>query len=217
MGIFGERDNEKNYRDIIKAVKSSKLDKTSILFLLLIRNTLFLVEAFVEKFTDNIRIVKFMLPQGVNTPGFESIKRELILNYDNLLNNNLFSEEFYSLFESRNDYLQVMNIILKDDNLKDNFDSIVSFAVQLGKEVDVTGYCCTIENFFNFRNSEYHEIMFVHFAEFKDEDDKKIEHTIKNAEGREELEYRWLDLDKIDEYLFRNDCKLQIIYTDIII
>ena len=71
---------------------------------------------------------------------------------------------------------------------------------ELGKEVDVTGYCCTIENFFNFRNSEYHEIMFVHFAEFKDEDDKKIEHTIKNAEGREDLEYRWLDLDKIDEY-----------------
>lgn len=32
------------------------------------------------------------------------------------------------------------------------------------------------------------------------EDDKKIEETLKNVEGKECLEYRWLDLDKINEY-----------------
>ncbi len=82
---------------------------------------------------------------------------------------------------------------------------------ELGKEVEITGYCCTIENFFNFRNSEYHEIMFVHFAEFTNEDDKKIEETIKNIEGREDLEYRWLDLDKIKEYEVRPEAMKKVL------
>lgn len=82
---------------------------------------------------------------------------------------------------------------------------------ELGKEVEITGYCCTIENFFNFRGSEYHEIMFVHFAEFVDDEDKKIEETLKNIEGREELEYRWLDLDKINEYEIRPDIMRKVL------
>ena len=82
---------------------------------------------------------------------------------------------------------------------------------ELGKEVEITGYCCTIENFFNFRNSEYHEIMFVHFAEFTNENDKKIEETIKNIEGREDLEYRWLDLDKIKEYEVRPEAMKKVL------
>ncbi len=71
---------------------------------------------------------------------------------------------------------------------------------EIGKEIEVTGYCCTIENFFNFRDSEYHEIMFVHLAEFVNDEDKKIEETLQNVEGKERLEYKWLDLDKINEY-----------------
>ncbi len=71
---------------------------------------------------------------------------------------------------------------------------------EIGKEIEVTGYCCTIENFFNFRDSEYHEIMFVHFGEFVNDEDKKIEETLKNIEGEEHLEYRWLELDKINDY-----------------
>ncbi len=35
---------------------------------------------------------------------------------------------------------------------------------------------------------------------FKNTDDRKIEHTLKNAEGKEYLQYEWLDLDKIDQY-----------------
>ncbi len=86
---------------------------------------------------------------------------------------------------------------------------------ELGKEVEITGYCCTIENFFNFRGSEYHEIMFVHFAEFVDDEDKKIEETLKNIEGREELEYRWLDLDKINEYEIRPDIMRKVLSDNV--
>ena len=44
----------------------------------------------------------------------------------------------------------------------------------------------------------YHEIFFVHQAEFKDEKDKKIVDTIKNIEGKDYLKYEWIDLDEKD-------------------
>ena len=71
---------------------------------------------------------------------------------------------------------------------------------EIGKEIEVTGYCCTIENFFNFRDSEYHEIMFVHKIEFVNKEDKLIEHTLKNIEGKDYLRYEWLELEKIENY-----------------
>ena len=37
-------------------------------------------------------------------------------------------------------------------------------------------------------------------CEFVNDEDKKIEHTLKNLEGKDYLQYEWLDLDKIEEY-----------------
>lgn len=71
---------------------------------------------------------------------------------------------------------------------------------ELGKEVEIIGYVATIENFFEMKDSKYHEILFIHKAEFINDEDKKIEYTLKNMEGKEHLQYEWLDLDKIDEY-----------------
>ncbi len=71
---------------------------------------------------------------------------------------------------------------------------------EMGKEIEITGYVSTIENFFVMKGSKYHEIMFVHRAEFKDEDDKKIDYTIKNIEGHDYLQYEWIEIDKIAEY-----------------
>ena len=71
---------------------------------------------------------------------------------------------------------------------------------ELGKEIEITGYISTIENFFELKGEKYHEIMFAYKAEFVNEEDKKIEDTIKNIEGKEYLQYEWLDLGKIDEY-----------------
>ena len=42
--------------------------------------------------------------------------------------------------------------------------------------------------------------MFVHLAEFSSDEDKKIEYTLKNIEGEEDLQYEWIDISKIDEY-----------------
>ena len=71
---------------------------------------------------------------------------------------------------------------------------------ELGKDIEITGYIATIENFFEMKGSKYHEIMFVHKIEFTNEDDKKIEYTMKNIEGKDYLHYEWIDLEKIDEY-----------------
>lgn len=71
---------------------------------------------------------------------------------------------------------------------------------ELGKKIEVTGYIATIENFFEMNGTKYHEILFVHKAEFADEEDKKIEYSLKNIEGEDWLQYEWLDISKIDEY-----------------
>lgn len=71
---------------------------------------------------------------------------------------------------------------------------------ELGKDVEITGYISTIENFFEMKGSKYHEIMFVHKIEFANEEDKKIEYTMKNIEGKDYLQYEWLEMDKIGEY-----------------
>lgn len=71
---------------------------------------------------------------------------------------------------------------------------------ELGKGIEVTGYISTVENFFEMKDQKYHEILFIHKAEFTKTEDKKIEHTLKNIEGKDYLQYEWLELDKIDEY-----------------
>lgn len=71
---------------------------------------------------------------------------------------------------------------------------------EIGKRVEITGYVATIENFFEMKGNKYHEIMFVHRVEFVDEEDKKIEYTLKNIEGKEFLQYEWIELKNIDDY-----------------
>ena len=71
---------------------------------------------------------------------------------------------------------------------------------ELGKDIDITGYISTIENFFSENGVQYHEIMFVHKMEFSDDEDRKIEETIKNVEGNDYLQYEWIDIDHIDDY-----------------
>ena len=69
---------------------------------------------------------------------------------------------------------------------------------ELGKEIDIIGYVSTIENFFKFEGSKYHEYMFVYEAEFKEDKDKLIEDTLSNIEGNDYLKYYWIDSKDID-------------------
>lgn len=70
---------------------------------------------------------------------------------------------------------------------------------EMGKEIEIIGYISTIENFFIMNGKKYHEIEFVHLAEFKEEKDKLIQDTIKNIEGKDYLQYEWIELNQIDQ------------------
>ena len=71
---------------------------------------------------------------------------------------------------------------------------------EIGKKVEVKNYIATIENFFEANDKKYQEILFVYKMEFTNENDKLITKTIKNIEGNDNLNYEWIDLNKIDEY-----------------
>lgn len=73
---------------------------------------------------------------------------------------------------------------------------------ELGKDIEITGYISTIENFFEMKGSKYHEIMFVHKVEFVNEEDKRIEYSLENIEGKDYLKYEWLELDKMNSILY---------------
>ncbi len=82
---------------------------------------------------------------------------------------------------------------------------------ELGKQIGITGYVSTIENFFEMENKKYHEIFFLHRIEFANEEDKKIDYSMHNIEGKEYLQYEWLDLDKIEEYNILPKCLKKIL------
>ena len=71
---------------------------------------------------------------------------------------------------------------------------------ELGKDVQITDYVTTVENFFESNGKKFHELFCVYKAEFVNEADKKIEHTLKNMEGNENLQYEWIDINKLDNY-----------------
>lgn len=70
---------------------------------------------------------------------------------------------------------------------------------ETGKDVEITGYVATIENFFGPKNKKYHEYLFVHKVEFVKEADIKLEETLSNIEGNDNLKYEWIDLSKLDK------------------
>ena len=71
---------------------------------------------------------------------------------------------------------------------------------ETGKDVKIIGYAATIENFFEMKGKKYHEIMFVHRIEFVNEEDQKCIYTIKNVEGKDNLKYEWVEIEKLEEY-----------------
>lgn len=82
---------------------------------------------------------------------------------------------------------------------------------ELGKQIDIRGYVATIENFFEMENKKYHEIYFLHRLEFAKDEDKKIDYTMHNVEGKEYLQYEWLDLDKIEQYNILPKCLKEVL------
>lgn len=86
---------------------------------------------------------------------------------------------------------------------------------EMGKEVELIGYATTIENFFELKGKKYHEIMFSYLAEFVDEKDKLLETPIQNVEGKDYLQYEWVDIDQIDECPLKPKVMKQVLKDNI--
>lgn len=82
---------------------------------------------------------------------------------------------------------------------------------ELGKDIQIIKYISTIENFFEINGIKYHEIYFLYKIDFVNEEDRKIEYTMKNKEGKEYLQYEWLDLDEIEKYNILPECIKQLL------
>lgn len=85
---------------------------------------------------------------------------------------------------------------------------------ELGKEIEILEYVATIENFFEMRNKKYHEIYFIHKIEFKNEEDKKSNNVMYNMEGKDYLQYVWVDIDKLNECKIAPRCLKEIITSN---
>ena len=95
--------------------------------------------------------------------------------------------------------------ILVHRNVNSNHYALMGGRVKIGEDSETTVKREVMEELgkkieVEMKGSKYHEILFVHKAEFVDEEDKKIEYTLKNIEGEDWLKYEWLDISKIDEY-----------------
>lgn len=82
---------------------------------------------------------------------------------------------------------------------------------ELGKEIQIEGYIATVENFFELDGKKYHEILFIQKGEFVEEEDKKIDYTLHNKEGKDYLQYEWIDLNKIENYDILPRCVKKIL------
>lgn len=82
---------------------------------------------------------------------------------------------------------------------------------ELGKDIEIIEYIATIENFFEMEKKKYHEIYFLYKVEFKNEEDKKIEQMLDNKEGKEYLEYNWIDLNETDKCNLLPACLKEIL------
>lgn len=102
---------------------------------------------------------------------------------------------------NRINYALIGGRIKLNENSKDAV--IREFSEEIGEDFIVEKFLCTIENFFYHKNKKYHEIMFLYKLEFKNDELKSKTETIHNKEGKDYLEYEWIDINEIDNYDIR--------------
>lgn len=119
-----------------------------------------------------------------------NVRAAAIITHNNkvLLHKNS-NEDYYALLGGR--------VAIGEDSTQTIKREILE---EMGKEIEVTEYLATIENFFPWNGCKTYEIQFVYRAEFTDEKDKALQETIKNKEGKDYIQYEWLDLNNLDEY-----------------
>lgn len=149
MGLFGE-DNveERKYKNLLSAIKAkSRYERGNVLSVYITnyvtdirdgkRNNDFfefdflnsvilnILEDGTKSLDDYIKMVKFLLPMGMETPEYEVIKNLIISG------NTKIDKRLYGLFNNRLDYIQVTNII--EDAGIENYETIINYALEVSR------------------------------------------------------------------------------------
>lgn len=163
MGFFSsETEEEKQFKGLIKAIKSSnKLDVEMIQFLVnyledvrdkrrnndfyeyeflerivleLTDSEFSYIEDFKSHFEEIVEIIKFLLPEGLSSNDYQSIKNMIINNLvgaDGLIEKGLFDKNLYSVFASRHDYMFIMNLLADIDNMPCSYQDVFNYVCEV--------------------------------------------------------------------------------------
>lgn len=104
-------------------------------------DTDFLIRSFLKfnKVTDlyeAIFIIKYLLPYGINTPNYESIKEVIINNFlgeYGYLKRKIFDYSLYSLIKDFDNFTRVMNTISKNEKAVENFNKLNEYIIKAAK------------------------------------------------------------------------------------
>lgn len=73
------------------------------------------------------------------------------------------------------------------------------FIEEMGIDINIGKMLGVIENFFEYNNNKYHEIMYVYEGEFKENSELYKEDVITGLEKNENLDFIWKTLEEIKE------------------
>lgn len=77
------------------------------------------------------KIVRSYLPQGKYTDNYLKIKEDLLINYWDIIRNNLYDESLKAILDTSENYLSVINIIRNDKRLINEFPKIVEYSSKI--------------------------------------------------------------------------------------
>lgn len=137
---------DKNYLiDYVNSIMNGSRNNDFFEFEYLVRAITALVESKEDEYytaesllTKYINIVKQFLPEGAQTEDYKAVMEMIINNFygkKGFINENLFDEKFYALFQNRYDYLYIMNLINKDFDIRQYANRVFDYAVK------VSPYC----------------------------------------------------------------------------
>lgn len=86
------------------------------------------------KLSKYIDVIKQFLPEGEQTQDYKAIMEMIINNFygkNGFVSRDLYNDKFYALFQNRYDYLYIMNLIAKNEDIREYASRIFEYAIKV--------------------------------------------------------------------------------------
>ena len=90
---------------------------------------------FNEYFDEIKDIVRFLLPEGMNTEEYQSIKNMVVNNLigsNGLIEKGIFDKNVYASFKSRHDYMFVANLLASIEDIPCSYQDVFDYVCEVG-------------------------------------------------------------------------------------